>query len=280
MPDRRPVLVVGVTGKTGRAVATALQRRRVPVRGTVRPGHTGPVPPGVEDVEVDLDTGTGLEAALAGCRAAYHLAPNVHPDEVGMARRFAAAATSARLPHAVMHSVLHPGDRRMPHHVRKAEAEQVLRTHLAATLVVLRPCAYQENLLAQALAGEVSVPYSPDAPFSVVALTDVAEAAAEVLLDPSRRGEVHDLAGPHVLSTAAMAEQAAEVLGRPVRVRATTPTAWAAGPGADLPPHARADLLAMFAAYDEGGLVGSPAPLAALLGRAPTPWHRAVAAAR
>ena len=65
VPDRHPVLVVGVTGKTGRAVAAALVRHRVRVRGTVRPGHTGPLPPGVEAVEVDLDTGTGLEAALA-----------------------------------------------------------------------------------------------------------------------------------------------------------------------------------------------------------------------
>ncbi|QIM23099.1 NmrA family NAD(P)-binding protein [Phycicoccus sp. HDW14] len=272
------MLVVGVAGKTGRAVAAALRRRRVPVRGTVRPDRADDTPHGVEPAEVDLDTGDGLEAALAGCRAAYHLAPNVHPDEVGMARRFAAAATATGLPHAVLHSVLHPEDRRMPHHLRKAAAEQVLRERLPASLVVLRPCAYQENLLPQVLAGEVVLPYSPDAPFTAVALDDVAEAAAKVLLDPASRRATYDLAGPQALSTREMVEQAAEVLGRPVAVRVVTPSAWATGPGAGLPPRARDDLVQMFAAYDEDGLVGDPADLATLLGRRPTRWSETVAA--
>ena len=54
-------------------------------------------------------------------------------------------------------------------------------------------------------------------------------------------------------------------------VRVLLPTRLAA-----LPEQARTDLLAMFTAYDRGGLVGDPAPLAELLGRTPTSWEQAV----
>ena len=47
---------------------------------------------------------------------------------------------------------------------------------------------------------------------------------------------------------------------------------WVAGAGASLTTQARDDLLAMFAAYDEGGLVGDPTVLPRLLGRASTTW--------
>ncbi|MFQ6171881.1 NmrA family NAD(P)-binding protein [Oryzobacter sp. R7] len=274
--DPRPVVVLGAAGKTGRAVAAALTARGVPVRAAVRAGRESAALPGAEPVVVDLVTGTGLDSAFTGARAAYHLAPNVHPDEVAMAQRVAEAATAAGLPHLTFHSVLHPHDARMPHHVRKGEAEAVLRRGVPGSLVVLRPSAYHQNLLVAALTGEIAVPYSLEAPFTTVDLADVADAAAVVLLDPSRDGEAHDLCGPEVLTTARMAEVAAEVLGRPVTARRVDVAEWRAGPGAGLSPQARDVLAAMFAAYDDGGLVGDPAALTTLLGRRLTTWAQAL----
>ncbi|MGG5260174.1 SDR family oxidoreductase [Phycicoccus avicenniae] len=274
-----PVLVVGSAGKTGRAVCAALLARGATVRAAVRPGREASAPTGTRAVAVDLVDGRGLDAALDGCAAAYHLAPNVHPDEVGIAGRVGDAARCTGLPHLVFHSVLHPDDARMPHHLRKGAAEAVLRRRVPASLVVLRPSAYHENLLPQVLAGAVTLPYSADTPFTTVALTDVAEAAAGALLDPARDGEVHDLVGPDVLTTRQMVARAEQVLGRPVRLDVGTPGAWADGPGAGLPAPAREALAAMFAAYDEDGLVGDPADLTALLGRRPTSWAETLTAA-
>lgn len=271
------MVVVGAAGKTGRAVADALVTRGVPVRAAVRPGREDAAPPGTVPVAVDLETGAGLEGALDGARAAYHLAPNVHPHEVPMAHRVVQAAAVVGLPHLVFHSVLHPDDERMPHHLRKAEAESVLRDGVPGSLAILRPSAYHQNLLGAALRGEIAVPYSLDAPFTTVDLLDVAEAAAVVLLDPSGAGGVHDLCGPDVLTSRRMAEVAADVLGRPVHARELTLAEWHAGAGAALPPGARDVLAAMFAAYDEDGLVGDPGPLTALLGRRPISWAEAVA---
>ncbi|HET6968771.1 MAG TPA: NmrA family NAD(P)-binding protein, partial [Ornithinibacter sp.] len=263
----------------GRAVAAALVARGVPVRAAVRAGREQAAPPGTTPAVVDLVSGQGLDAALDGAGAAYHLAPNVHPDEVGIAARVADAATAAGLPRLVFHSVLHPRDPRMPHHLRKAEAESLLREVLGDRVTVLRPAAYHQNLLEQARAGLLRVPYSLDAPFTNVDLRDVAEVAADALAG-RHAGRELDLAGPEELTTRQLAQQAARVLGRPVRVERQDLDAWLTGPGAGLGGQARHDLAAMFTAYDLGGLVGDVTVLARVLGRAPVTWAHAVAPSR
>ena len=212
------VLVIGATGKTGRAVTRALASREVDVRAAVRSTEAGKraYAAGARSISVvDLESGVGLDEALAGVDAVYHLAPNVHPDEVGIAERVAAAAERAGLSRFVFHSVLHPDDASMPHHLRKAEAERVIRDHLPG-VTVLRPAAYHQNLVDAAVSGRLTVPYSLDAPFTNVDLADVAEVAATVLTRIGHEGLTYDLAGPEVLSVRDLARVATDVLGRPV----------------------------------------------------------------
>ena len=205
------------------------------MRAAVRPGREGAAPAGADPGRLDLVSGRGLAAALDGARAAYHLAPNVHPDEVGIARRVADAAAAAGLPRFVFHSVLHPEDARMPHHLRKAEAESLLRAALGERVTVLRPSAYHQNLLGQARSGVVTVPYSPDAPFAAVDLDDVAQVAADALTGDHRRTAL-DLAGPEVLTTRQMAEQAAtSSVGRSRCMQDLGGRPGRDGPGAALP---------------------------------------------
>ena len=87
---------------------------------------------------LDLESGAGLDAALEGVWAVYHLAPNVHPDEVAMAQRVTEAAAAAGVQRLLFHSVLHPDDASMPHHLRKAEAEE---RGPRAAVPVRRSCA-------------------------------------------------------------------------------------------------------------------------------------------
>jgi uncharacterized protein YbjT (DUF2867 family) len=175
--------------------------------------------------------------------------------------------------------VLHPDDASMPHHLRKGQAEAVVRAS-GVPWTVLRPAAYHQNLLPAALSGTISVPYSLDTPFTNVDLADVAQVAATVLAEAGHEGQTYDLAGPEALSVRQMAARAGEVLDRPVAAVETDRAAWESGPGAALPDTARNDLLAMFEAYDREGLAGSSAWLWALLGRLPTTWAQAVVAAR
>ena len=268
------VLVIGAAGKTGRAVTRSLTSHGVTVRAAVRSPARAETAyaAGARSISVvDLDSGLGLDDAVDGVDGVYHLAPNVHPDEVAIADRVAGAAVRAGVARFVFHSVLHPHDPSMPHHLRKAEAEKVVRTHLPGA-TVLRPAAYHQNLLDAAHAGRLAVPYSLETPFTNVDLDDVAEVAATVLTRPGHEGVTYDLAGPEVLSVREQAHVAADVLGHPVEVVRVEVAEWVAGPGASLAPQARDDLLAMFASYDRGGLVGEAAALRRLLGREPRSW--------
>ncbi|MHA3837890.1 NmrA family NAD(P)-binding protein [Terrabacter sp. AAH1] len=275
------VLVIGATGKTGRAVTRALASRGIAVRAAVRSvdRQNRAYAAGARSISVvDLVSGAGLAAAVAGVDAVYHLAPNVHPDEVRMAERVAAAAAAEGGPRFVFHSVLHPDDASMPHHLRKAEAEHVVRGTVPGA-TVLRPAAYHQNLLEAARSGRLAVPYSLDSPFSNVDLDDVAEAAAVVLTRHGHEGLTYELAGPEVLSVREQAAAASEVLGHHVSAEHVSPDAWSAGPGTGLPEQARADLLAMFTAYDREGLVGEADTLRRLLGREPRTWADVLRAA-
>jgi len=209
---------------------------------------------------------------MVGVDAVYHLAPNVHPDEVGIATRVVESARAAGVSRFVFHSVLHPEDASMPHHVRKAEAEKVIRTRLS-TATVLRPAAYGQNLLDAALVGRMAVPYSIDAPFTNVDLDDVAEVAALILTGAGHAGATYELCGPESLSVREQARIASEVLGHPVDVSRISLEEWAAGPGSAMSEQAREDLLAMFRAYDRDGLSGDATDLERLLGRPLTPWR-------
>lgn len=266
----RTVAVLGATGKTGRAVAAAVLRSGAGVRGISRRPQQAEGG-GIDWQRADLLTGDGLASALTGAEAAYLIVPNVHPDEVEMVTQAARAASQAGVDRVVYHSVADPDDARMAHHLRKGEAERVLR-QLRPDAVVLRPCAYQQNLLGAALAGHLEVPYRLSAPFSLVDLDDVAEVAAAALAGRLEPGSTHDLGGPEALTVEDLARAAMHALGRSVTAASTTREEWRCGPGAQVEGSALSELLAMFEAYDQTGFIVDPAPLTHLLGRPPTTW--------
>lgn len=266
-----PVLVLGVTGKTGAAVAAALLALGIPVRGTSRSGEAaaGRVPPGVDLVRLDPATGAGLDEALAGVRAVHHSAPNLYPDEVAMLSRTIAAARRAGVTRVVFHSVMHPYAPAMAHHLRKAEAENLLRTS-GLDWTILQPAAYHQNLLGGLAEGRLAWPYCLERSFSNVDLRDVAQVSAQVLVGDGHVHATYELAGPEELDAHIMAAQATEVLGIEVRAERSDPPA-----SDDL--RAASELLAMFAYYDAHGFVGSPHSLTHLLGRPPTTWAQCLA---
>ncbi|WP_426244930.1 SDR family oxidoreductase [Nocardioides sp. LHG3406-4] len=227
------IAVVGGRGKTGRAVAAALVARGAEVVATGR-------------AEWD-----DLPSALAGCDAAYVIAPNLHPDEAAYVETAVVAAREAGVARVVLHSVASPYVPQMPHHLGKAAAEDVVRrSGLAWT--ILQPGAYLQNL---DLTQTVRLPYRADAPFGFADLGEVAQAAAVVLTEPGHDGATYELASRR----ATVAELAAEA-GVDVVV---------ALPSGEPRDREEAWLWAMFAYYDAHGLPVGTLPLRALLdGRA------------
>ena len=218
------VAVLGGHGKTGRAVCDALAA-----------GDSGALPLGRADWP-------DLAAAVAGCDAAYVIAPNLHPDEPAYVAEALAALAAAGVGRVVYHSVASPYVPAMPHHLGKARSEDLVRRS-GLDWTILQPGAYLQNL---DLTGPVEVPYSVDRPFGFLDLADLGRAAAVVLTEPGHSGATYELAS-RVATVRELAEEAG-VTARQV-----------ADPG--MHPW----LSAMFAYYDAHGLPVGTRVLASLL---------------
>src|SRR5689334_2206292 len=71
--DPAPLLVTGASGYIGSELIPELRRRGHAVRALARDPASKRFPPGVDARQGDAVSGTGLPAALDGCRTAYYL---------------------------------------------------------------------------------------------------------------------------------------------------------------------------------------------------------------
>lgn len=132
----RTILVTGVTGSIGSALAERLRGDGERVRGFSR--NASRVTVDVPVVEGDAITGAGLDAALDGVQVAYFLIHSMERvreggrdpfavRELGAAERFAASARAAGVERVVYLGGLAPSDRRAsPHLASRLEVERLL----------------------------------------------------------------------------------------------------------------------------------------------------------
>lgn len=262
------MLVTGAAGKTGRAIVERLLASGAEVTALLHRAEQRATAEraGARTVIADLADAVALESALAGHDAVYHVPPNMHPAETQLTAAVISAAARAGVNRFVLHSVLAPYLTEMPHHLRKARNEELLRqSNLEWT--ILQPASYVQNVLPYLdsirHSGVWRLPYRSDAAFTPVDLADVAEAATRVLTRSGYGHASYELCGPEVLDSAAMAERLCSVLQMRIELQRVPGT----GP---------ADLVAMFDHYDRHGLVGNATVLRWLLGREPTPFAAAV----
>ncbi|NPV86242.1 MAG: NmrA family NAD(P)-binding protein [Anaerolineae bacterium] len=272
------ILVTGASGKTGRAVISALTRRQASVRALVRRDDQvqGLRALGAAEVVVgDLRNAQVLSQAAKGVKAIYHICPNVSPFEVEIGSAVILAARQEHVSHFVFHSVLHPQIEEMPHHWLKMRVEERL-FESGLPFTILQPAAYMQNILANRDAmhneGIFAVPYAPETRLSMVDLEDVAEVAARVLLAPEEHlMATYELCGCQAVSQIEVAEIFGQAFGRQVTARAIPREEWALRmQELGMDAYALNTLLRMFVYYETYGFHGNPKVLSWLLQRAPT----------
>jgi uncharacterized protein YbjT (DUF2867 family) len=266
------ILVTGASGKTGRAVVRALAERGQRVRALARREIS--LPGAEQSVVGNLLDEKDVRRAMERVRAAYHLCPNVHPDEIVIGEVVISAAKAAGVEHFVYHSVLHPQAEAMPHHWHKLRVEELL-FESGLPFTILQPTAYMQNILAGwkliVEEGVLRNPYPVETKLSLVDLEDVAEAAATVLAEPGHAGATYELVGTPPLTQTEVAETLSEALGRPLRAESKSIEAWEArARNTGLGDYQRETLIKMFRYYERHGLTGNPNVLRWLLGREPT----------
>ncbi len=222
------ILLTGMTGKTGGAIANALLKKGVKFRALVRDKSKAAdyADKGVEIIEGDLSDPASVEAALKGCDKAVLILPN-SKEQQELELAFIGAAEKAGINHFIKLS--------SPEAVRGTTSPIPLM-HIAAedalmasgmNWTLIRPSFFMQNLIGSIngakATGKISMPMGN----GTVAPTDVADAGAffaEVLTGGEEHyGKCYDVTGSEILTFKQIAEQLSEVLGKTIEYEHADP---------------------------------------------------------
>jgi uncharacterized protein YbjT (DUF2867 family) len=273
----KPILITGASGKTGRRTAAAAAAKGGIVRALLRRPEAGPdlLEGGASEIAIgDLTDPGSLQRALEGVGQVLHICPPMHPQEDKIATSLIDLASKEGVDRFVLYSVLHPLLADVPHHARKLEAERYL-VNSGQVYTILQPSRYMQHLnpiwKTVLTTGVHSMPFGTTARFSVVDLSDLAEATANILTTPGHEGATYQLAGPEALSQDDMAGILAQLLGRRIRAMGKPLDEFRREAAAAGVPAERIETLCLMNAhYDAHGLIGNPNVLRWILGREPT----------
>jgi uncharacterized protein YbjT (DUF2867 family) len=227
----RLILVSGVTGQQGGAVARELLKRGYPVRGLTRNPNSDRAKEmaalGVELVKGDFDDSASLDAALAGVYGAFSMQNwrEAGPDgEIRQGKAFADAAKRTGVKHFVYSSVATAGKKvGLAPFDSKYEIEQHIR-EIGLPYTVIRPTSFMTNFYRyrdNILAGTYRSPMPPDKKSQYIAVSDIGKFAAEAFDNPDKwLGRAIVIAGDEK-TNAEVAEIFSRVLGKPVKYEQT-----------------------------------------------------------
>ena len=211
------ILVLGATGKVGRALVPALLDAGAAVRALTRDPAKAAIDPRAETVRGDLDDTAALPRLLDGVDRVFVLTQGA-----GLERERAVAEAAARtgVRHLVKLSTtgVHFGQDD-PITRTHAEAEQVIR-EAGPDWTILRPGAFMDNRFAwrNSVRADSAV-YVPegDPASALVHVRDIADVAVLALTQAGHAGETYELTGGEALTTEQQVALLSEALGRPLK---------------------------------------------------------------
>jgi uncharacterized protein YbjT (DUF2867 family) len=225
MTSDRTILITGVTGNQGGAVAQALQGTGFSLRGlTRRPDGERAAAlarQGVNVVKGDLDDEVTLRRALAGTWAVFSVQNTLEAGverEEAQGKRLATLAREAGVEHYVYTSVGSAHKRTgIPHFDNKWRIEETVRGLRFPSHVILRPVFFMENLLAPfSLQGStLAWALGPATKLQMIAVDDIGWFGARAFTDATLNRREIDLAGD-VRTMPDAAKILTEALGRPI----------------------------------------------------------------
>ncbi len=226
MSSDRTILITGVTGNQGGAVARALQGTRFHLRGLTRMPEgeraAALARQGVDIVKGDLDNEATLRRALAGAWGVFSVQNTLEAGverEEAQGKRLATLAREAGVKHFVYTSVGSAHKRTgIPHFDNKWRIEETVRGLRFPSHVILRPVFFMENLVAPfSLQGStLAWALGPGTKLQMIGVDDIGWFGARAFTDAAAlSGREIDLAGD-VRTMPEAAEILTEALGQPI----------------------------------------------------------------
>jgi uncharacterized protein YbjT (DUF2867 family) len=220
------ILVTGVTGKQGGAVARELLRRGYRVRGLTRNTNSARALSltalGVELTQGDFEKTDTISAALEGAYGAFSVQnywEHGKTAEIRQGVRFADAAKAAGVTHLVYSSVAHANESTgIAHFDSKYEIEEHIRSN-GLPYTIFRPVSFMENweyVRNDITAGHLTTPFSNQTIRQQISVKDIGRFVGEALDNPDNwQGVSLDIAGDE-FSMAEAQDIMQRVIGRPV----------------------------------------------------------------
>ncbi|PLP60458.1 epimerase [Mesorhizobium loti] len=277
--NRKTILVVGASGRSGGYVAAELARRGVVVRALVRntaAAQAARANGASEIASGDLRDTESLDGALKGVHGVYHVGPPFVADEPALGTAMVDAARRARVGKFVFSSVIHPANGLANHASKLPVEEALLRSNLDYT--ILYPATLFQNIAPawQAVIrnGLFAEPFSNTARLARVDYHDVAEVAAEALTGDRLAYGSFELAADGMHNRIEIAALMSALLGRPIEPVELSFKEWKAVAMPPFEGEALAQLERVFESYTAFGSAGNSLTLRAILGREPRTLRR------
>lgn len=273
------IAVTGATGQLGRLAIAALKDRGA------KPIALARSPDRAADLGVEVrafDYKAADPASLRGVEVLVLISSNDFDDRAGQHRKAIAAAKTAGVGRIVYTSILRGAGNPMILAVDHVATEAALQEG-GIPHTILRNGWYTENFtgaLAAAVQHGAILGAAGEGRVSSAARRDYAEAIAEVAMDASHVGKVHELAGDTAHTGAELAAAVTQAAGKPVAYVSLPQADYAkALEGFGLPAGFAAVLADSDARAAEGALYDESRTLSRLIGRPTTPMAETVAAA-
>ena len=281
------ILVNAANGNQGKLLVPRLIAAGQQVRACVRTERSGKAlrAAGVAEVIVgDIADPDVAARAMDGADKVYYLCPGIHPLEREIGMGWVDRARAAGVKHFVFSSVLHAVlTDLVQHEIKRDVEEHLISAHLEYT--ILQPAIYMspKRIGAAFASGTFQAAWSLDRLQSLVAIADIAEVAARVLIDSEAHGAAtYELAAPGRYSARDMGAVISQAMGRQIPVEEMTAEAYCeflfGGREQRDALHELRAVRSLNTRYSSNDFLGNPNVLTWLLGRSPVTFEQMVAA--
>lgn len=212
------ILVIGASGKTGRHVVAGLVSRGAVVRAASRKPEQLDVE-GAEPARFDWDDESTWGPALGGVAGVYLVKPQ-SADVVEVVARFLDSMKAASATRLVLLSECATQTR--SDDITERHVERVVEAS-GLEWTILRPSWYMEDIVDDEFFGRmvrndrIIVMSTGGSATAWIDARDIAEVAAQVLVNGGAAGQVLDLTGPEALRLNQLAERISAAAGDPVK---------------------------------------------------------------
>jgi NAD(P)H dehydrogenase (quinone) len=122
------LFVIGAAGRTGHQLLLELEKRKISAQALVRSQDRAiGIPSMHRPIISDLADADALAEAFSGAKIVHFIPPLFQKLEEAYAANAIKAAVRMNVQRFVYHSVLHADTPEIPHHVRKARVERMVR---------------------------------------------------------------------------------------------------------------------------------------------------------